>query len=52
MQHQGVFISATLIDFDENWLNQQLDIINTLKTIWNNDLYKVKNIIYNYIKQL
>lgn len=40
-QHQVVLIITTLIDFEEAWLASQVSIINALKTIWKNDLYKV-----------
>lgn len=40
-QHQAVVIIETLIEFDDNWLSTQADIIEALKKIWQNDLYKV-----------
>lgn len=39
-QHQAILIVETLIEFDDNWLSTQVDIINALKQIWQNDLYK------------
>lgn len=42
-QHQVVLIITTLIDFDEAWLASQAEVINALKTIWQNDLYKVSH---------
>lgn len=40
-QHQAVVIIATLISFDETWIANQTDVINALKSIWENDLYRV-----------
>lgn len=39
-QHQAIAIIETLIEYDDNWLSTQVDIINALKTIWQTDLYK------------
>lgn len=43
-QHQAVVIIATLIEFDEAWIAGQVELINALKSIWQNDLYKVSEI--------
>lgn len=40
-QHQAVVIIATLIEFDENWIAGQSELIGALKSIWQTDLYKV-----------
>lgn len=40
-QHQAVVIVAALNEFDENWIANQNDLVNALKNIWQNDLYKV-----------
>jgi transformation/transcription domain-associated protein len=37
-QRQAILIVHTLIDFDEQWLSQQTDIVNALKTIWQTNL--------------
>lgn len=39
-QHQAIAIIETLMEFDENWLSTQDDIISALKVIWESDLYK------------
>ena len=39
-QRQAIVIIMTLIEYDENWLASQSEIINALKIIWQNDLYK------------
>lgn len=39
-QHQAIAIIETLMEFDENWLSTQDDIIGALKVIWESDLYK------------
>lgn len=41
-QHQAVVVISTLIEFDENWIADQTDLIATLKSIWETDLYKVR----------
>lgn len=41
-QHQAVDVITTLNEFDENWIADQTDLINALKSIWNTDLYKVR----------
>lgn len=40
-QHQSVLIIHTLIEFDDQYLATQVDIISALKHIWSTDLYKV-----------
>lgn len=40
-QHQAVLIIHTLIEFDDQYLATQVDIVNALKSIWSTDLYKV-----------
>lgn len=40
-QHQAVVVITTLIEFDENWIADQTDLIAALKSIWQTDLYKV-----------
>lgn len=42
-QHQAVVVITTLIEFDENWIADQTELINALKSIWQSDLYKVRN---------
>lgn len=41
-QHQAVVVISTLIEFDENWIADQTELIATLKSIWESDLYKVR----------
>lgn len=41
-QHQAVVVITTLIEFDENWIADQTEIITALKSIWQSDLYKVR----------
>lgn len=43
-QHQAVVVISTLIEFDENWIADQTELITALKSIWNSDLYKVRNL--------
>lgn len=40
-QHQAVVVITTLIEFDENWIADQTELVNALKNIWQTDLYKV-----------
>lgn len=40
-QHQAVLIVHTLIEFDDQYLANQVDIIAALKSVWMTDLYKV-----------
>lgn len=39
-QHQAMLIIQTLIEFDDQWLASETEIINALKQIWETDLYK------------
>lgn len=39
-QHQAVLIIFTLTEYDDQWLATQVDIISSLKNIWETDLYK------------
>lgn len=41
--HQAIIIIHTINAFDEEWLSDQIDIVNALKTIWTNDLQEVIN---------
>lgn len=43
-QHQAVDVITTLIEYDENWIADQTDLIIALKSIWNTDLYKVRKV--------
>lgn len=43
-QHQAVDVITTLIEYDENWIADQTDLITALKSIWNTDLYKVNKV--------
>lgn len=46
-QHQAIVIIATLIEFDENWIAGQTDLITAMKSIWQTDLYKVGEVIFS-----
>lgn len=39
-QHQAMIIIETLIQFDDQWLASETEIVNALKQIWETDLYK------------
>lgn len=39
-QHQAMLIIQTLIEFDDQWLASESEIVNALKQIWDTDLYK------------
>lgn len=39
-QHQAMLIIQTLIEFDDQWLASENEIVNALKQIWETDLYK------------
>lgn len=39
-QHQAMLIIQTLIEFDDQWLAPENEIVNALKQIWETDLYK------------
>lgn len=40
-QHQAVLIIHTLIEYDDQYLSTQADIVNALRSVWSTDLYKV-----------
>lgn len=42
-QHQAVLIIHTLIEYDDQYLSTQADIVNALKSVWSTDLYKVSH---------
>lgn len=39
-QHQAMLVIQTLIEYDDQWLAAEGEIINALKQIWDTDLYK------------
>lgn len=45
-QHQAVQIIHTLSEYDDLCLTQQADVVLALRTIWTNDLYKVREYIF------
>lgn len=45
-QHQAVVIVATLNEYDDTWIANQIDLITALKSIWQSDLYKVRTEYY------
>lgn len=39
--HQAVLIIHTLMELDDQWLSTQTEIVNALKLLWQNNLYRV-----------